>query len=261
MAQGVALPEFLVAAQDYVLNLTLDSVHRLLFLTRHFPVFFVLQTAWVCIILRRFAAQFSWRKSFATAGFMALFGRVLVGFVTHRRPPLFETPMYVVVFVLIWFLMNCSPFDIVHRILSLPPFLLLMQAAYAAIQVRECCHGVDIGLRAYPTSAVGAVIVSIILSSTECFIWLLVAEGVREFSSVVILRNIATACAFFAITQYPELWPPGVPTDRLTVKMLALGGYLAVAFLDQVVFRLRGKGGLDVTLLSLVGLVFRYRGQ
>ena len=254
------LNEVYISAEDFVLDMTIELAHDYLFLTRHFPVFFVLQSIWICVIVRRMAPSFKWFKSYLTSAFMAFLGRVVVALVTGRHAPLFDNPLYVPIFTAIWFLMNCSPFDLCHKIVTFPPFLFLYQFVYALIQVRETCHGVDIGLRAFPRSPVGAFLISAILSSSESFVWLLVGPESRDFGQCATLRNAAVAVSYLMLTQYPDRFEGIVVPEREMLKMIILGVYCGLVLLNNLIFGLRDPRGFDITLLTYLGKVFTYKG-
>jgi hypothetical protein len=247
--------------EDFVLDMTVDLAHDYLFLTVHFPIFFVIQAFWICIVVRRFAVKIPWWHSFLVAAAMSFLGRTLTAFFTNRRPPLLDQPLYLPIFFAIWFLINCSPFDLVFRILNTFPFLFLFQILYALLGVRETCHGVDIGLRAFPLGGTGAVLLSAVLASTESFVWLFFWDEVREFSNRAVLRNLVTGIAYWGLTQYPEYVEDYFEATKENVKIYALLGYLGVLLLDILFFGLRGRKGFDVTLLTYVGMLFRYAGN
>jgi hypothetical protein len=247
-------------AYDFVLDLTFDLAHDYLFLTLHFPIFFLIQSVWICTVVRRCSSNFPWWKSFVISSFMTFLGRVVVAFVTLRRPPLFENPLYIPLFIAIWVLVNCSPFDIVYSLLNFAPVSFVFQYAFALVQVREVSHGVDLGLRAFPAGT-GALLISLVLTSTESFVWLLFSPETREFSNRVVLRNFAAAVAYLVLTEYPELFPEWVDKTKEGVKIWTLGVYALIVFVDLIVFRLRGRNGFDVTFLSYIGLLCRYCGD
>jgi hypothetical protein len=193
---------------------------------------------------------------------MTLLGRVLIAFVTGRRCPVFDNVIYVPAYSAIWFVVNCCPWDVVYSILNSRPVAVLAQFAFALVQVRETCHGVDIGLRAFP-SGTGAILIAVVLSSTESFVWLLFGqEPTREFSNRVILRNLLCAGLYFGLTQFPEKTPPWVDKSKEGVTIWALIGYLGLVLIEMVIFwEIRGRSGIDVTLLSYVGKIFKYTGN
>jgi hypothetical protein len=127
--------------------------------------------------------------------------------------------------------------------------------------VRETVHGVEIGLRAFPKGGTGALLASAVLASSESFAWLLFSAPTREFSNRLVLRNLATAGAYFALTQYPEIWPEWVDRTPEGVKIWAAIAYAAITFLDMIFFRVKGRNGFDVTLLTYIGWVFKYSGD
>ena len=253
-----------LAAEDFVLDMTLDLAHDYLFLTRHFPVFFILQCIWVCVIVRRFEPRFSWQKSYLTGALMTFLGRVLVAIVLRRASPILDNPLYVPIFTGIWFLMNCFPFDLCHKIVTFPLFLFFFPFAYALVQVRETCHGVDIAfgtLGRGRNNPVSAFIVSALLASTESAVWLLIARvEAREFSYRAILKNSAAAIAYIILTTCPEIIGVEIEIEKEMLKMVILGVYCALAFFDQLVFGMRGNRGFDVTLLTYLARVFKYKG-
>lgn len=257
----VSLQQFWESFVSFWMNPTLEAVDEYLFQGRHFPCFFVFEVIWICLIIRRFAPHFEWFKSYLVAGFMSLFGRALAAFVTLRNPPLLEEPLYIPLFTILWFLVNCSPFDLVHKILSSGPILLILQNIYTVIQVREVVHGVDIGFSSFGT-VVGAILLSAMLSSTSSFIWLLFENGTREFSNQMILRNLLVAFFYLQLLHKPSFTIElPFPVTAEYVRMYALIAYLSLGFVNNLVFGLRGRAGIDVTLLSYIGKLLTYCGD
>ena len=233
----------------------------LLFNSKNFPIFFIFQVISICVAVRRFGKKFEWYQSYLIAAFMSLFGRVLTAFITQRNPPLLEEPLYVPVFTILWFLVNCSPRDFFYMILSTSPFAFILELIYALVQVRDCTCGVDIGYKCFPQGAVGAILVSVIMSSTPSFVWLLFESGARQFSNRTILRNLGLATAYFHITHRPEYFGQYINTDKDIVKVYALVLYITISLIDQIVFGWRGRGEIDITLLTYIGILFEYTGN
>ena len=239
---------------------TPEVVDATLFSTGHFPYFFVFEVIWICLIIRRFAPQFEWHKSYLVAGFMSLFGRALAAFVIQRNPPLLEEPLYVPIFSVLWFLMNCSPYDLVHRVLSLAPVVIVLQLAYTVVQVREIVHGVDIGFSQFGTG-VGAILFSAMLSSTASFVWLLFADGTREFSNQMILRNLLVSWLYLQLVHKGVAQYMPFAIDRMSARLCAWGAYVVLAAIDNVLFGLRGRKGADITLLTYIGKLLTFCGD
>lgn len=228
-------------AEDFFLDMTFDLAHDYLFLTRHFPLFFILQTVFICYIIRLHSPRAEPKQSFITSGGMVLLGRILTAYFTHRPPVLFENVFYAPIFILIWLLMNYFPFDLLYKIISFGPFAFALEIFYSLVQVRESCHGVDIGLRAFPASAVGAILLSSVLASTESLIWLMKNHTTRNFSTTMIVRNLLTSTLYFIITNYPELFNEYIPTEREPVKIYILVIYIFIAIMNMLVFGLRSR--------------------
>jgi hypothetical protein len=254
--------ELYIQAEDWFLDLTPELAHDYLFLTVHFPIFFVLHAAWICVVVRRCGSGLESWQSYAVAGLMTLLGRVLVAFVTWRRCPVFDNILYIPLFSLIWLAVNCCPLDVVYSILNSRPIAALAQFGFALVQVRELCHGLDIGLRAFP-SGTGAILIAVMLSSTESFAWLLFGQTpTREFSNQATLRNLLCAMIYFGLTQFPEKIPSWVNATKENVKLWVLAGYLGIVLLEMVIFwDIRGRNGIDLTGLSYFGMIFKYTGN
>lgn len=228
-------------AEDFVLDMTFDLAHDYLFLTRHFPLFFIIQTVYICYIIRLHSSQSKPQTSFITAAGMTLLGRILTAYFTNRPPVLFENVLYAPIFILIWLLINYFPFDLLFKIISFAPFAFILEIFYPLIQVRESCHGVDIGLRAFPASAVGAILLSSILASTESIIWLMKNKRTRNFSTAMVIRNLLTSTIYFIIINYPELFNECIPTDREPVKVYIYAIYAIIALLNNLIFGIRSR--------------------
>jgi hypothetical protein len=193
---------------------------------------------------------------------MTLLGRVITAYVTGRRPPLFMEALYLPCFSGIWVVINCFPFDLVFSyVLNNKLFLWLFQLFFSLIQVRETCHGVDIGLRAFPSAPVGAILVAMCLACTESVVWLWSSEGSRQFSNRIILKNLMSATLYFALTQYPDWFPDWVDTSREFVKMALLGMYLFMTLIDCLIFGICGRNAVDNTVVSYLVYIFSYKGD
>lgn len=255
------LREWYIACEDFVLDMTVDLAHDYLFLTPHFPIFFAIQSLFICICVRHFNNKIQWWKSLIVSYGMEFTGRVLTALVTYRKPPLLENPLYSPCFLLIWLLVNASPFDLVFKIFNSGFMYFVLQILISLIQVRESCHGVDIGLRAFPASIVGSVMTACVLSCTESFVWLIALPGkCRHFSPQVAIRNLCIACAYLGITQYSEYIPSYIDTSREFVKTAILGIVLVIMLLDDVIFGLRGSKGLDCSGLTYATMLFKFQG-
>lgn len=254
--------DYLEKAEHVISNMTLDIAHDYIFLGRHFPFFCVFHIVWICIAVRRHAPRFSPMKSFLTTGCMVFLGRIVTAFVLTRKPLLIDQPLYIVFFLVVWFLVNCSPWDFVHKIITWPPFIVVFQLVYTIIQVRGATHGVDMGLKAFNQCAVGGILTAVILSSSECFVWLLINEPpTREFSGCTFLRNLFIAVSYFCVTEYSEFFSDYIDTSRKSVKLYALTVCLVVCLLNQIFFGLWDRRGIDITFLSYVGKLFSYKGN
>jgi hypothetical protein len=247
--------------EDFVLDMTVELAHDYLFLTVHFPIFFVIHATWVCVVIRRFAPKTPWYKSLVAGASMAFLGRTLVALICNRRAPLLDHPLYIPLFFGIWFLVNCFPFDLIFKILRSYLFVILFQFLYLLIQVRETCHGVDIGVRTFPRGGTGAVFLSAVLASTESFVWLLLWDEVREFSNRAVIKNMVTSILYWGLTQYPELVEDYFEATKENVKIYALAGYAGVLLLDMIFFGPKGRRGIDITGLRYVGMLFGYGGD
>ena len=252
---------FYEQTEDFFLDMTVDLAHDYLFLTPHFPFFFVIQSIFICYIIRHYGQSIKPSESFLTGAFMAFLGRVFTAYFTIRKPPLLENVFYIPVFAVVWFLMNYSPFDLFYKIVGSCPIVFVMQLVYALIQVRETCHGVDIGLRGFPNSAVGAILLSFVLSSTESLVWMVHNIEVSEFSTVVILRNLAAAIFYFVSTNYPEIFPESLQIGKESVKIYILAFYLVIVIVNDILFGLRYRNGLDITFLSYISKICSYSGN
>jgi hypothetical protein len=251
-----------IQTEDWFLDLTFELAHDYLFLTSHFPIFFILHAFWICVVVRRCGDRLKWWESYVVAGLMTLLGRVLIACITGRRCPVFDNVLYIPAYSAIWLVVNCCPFDCVYSVLNSRPIAAIAQFAFALVQVRETCHGVDIGLRAFP-SGTGAILIAVMLSSTESFVWLLFGqEPTREFSNQAVLRNLFCALLYFGLTQYPEKTPSWVESSKEGVKIWALIAYLGLVLIEMVIFwEIRGRKGIDITLLSYVGKALSYTGN
>ena len=235
---------YYIAAEDFVLDMTYDLAHDYMFLTPHYPFFFFFHTFWICYVIRRHAPQMKQHESLITAASITLLSRALTAYFAERPPALFDNIYYFPGFLLIWFVMNYFPFDLIYKIVSFAPVAFVSQFVFALVQVRESCHGIDIGLRAFPASPVGAILLSLILSSTESLVWLLKNPKTREFSTRVIIKNLITAITYFTLVHYHELFDDFIQTGREYVKIYAFGVYSAITLLNMIIYGLRGRGGI-----------------
>ena len=250
-----------IKVEDFVLDMTVELAHDYLFLTPHFPIFFVIQSLFVSLSVRKAFPKMGWWKSLGIGYSMSMAGRILTAFFTNRRPPVFDNPLYTPVFILIWFMVNCSPVDIVNKLFGSKFIYFLLQMAYSLIQVRESCHGVDIGLRSFPSSITGVILIANILCNTEVFVMMLANGKSRFFGSVALVRNFAITVAYFFITQYPEYFKDYIDTSREFIKIAALGITSVITLIDNLVFGANNSKGIDVTLLTYIHRILPYQGS
>ena len=253
--------EYYINLEDFVLDMTFDLAHDYLFLTVHFPIFFIIQSIWICLLVRQFNSKFNWWKSFLLSFTLSALGRILVAFITNRRPPLYENPFYLFFFFLIWFLINCFPFDLIFKIFNNFFIYFLLQLFNNLILIREISHGVDIGLRAFPQSLIGSSFIGLILSSTDIFIWLIFNKEIRQYSMKSLIKNLIFSFSYLFITQFPEYFDEYIDTTREGIKIYSLGIFILMNFIDILIFGLRNEKIIDFSLLTYLIKLFKYYGN
>jgi hypothetical protein len=237
-----------------------EAIYEFLFLYEHFPVLFFIRSTWLCLQVRSFHHKIDWRKSLLLALTLTFVGRTLTAFCARRGPFLDTRSLYIFILIGIWYLVNCSPGDVIFKFLNRDIFWVAFQILHSIIQVRQVCHGADIGLLVLTEGGAGAVLLSAVLASTECVIWIMVTNECRTLSNAVIMRNLVTAIVYCAIAQNPDLARTLGEVGKMDMKLLFAAAYVAIAVLDMAWYGVRGRKGIDVTLLSYLGLCLNYHG-
>jgi hypothetical protein len=240
-------------------NRDFEPLYEFLFLSQHFPVLFVNRSHWVCLQIRHYHPTISWRRSLLLSLAMAFAGRAVVAYCAHRGPFLTYRAPYIAAFIFIWYLVNCSPGDVFFTFLRNDVFWVAFQMFYSVIQVRQICHGADIGLLVLPRGGPGAVLMSALMASTESFLWVIVGEGSRCFSNVVFLRNAVAASLYCAVVQNPDISERLGDIGKVELKLIFAVIYFAIAVGDMARYGIKGRQGTDVTMLSSLHL--RYQGN
>jgi len=207
--------------------------------------FFAIEAVSVCVAVRRHASALGAAQSYFLAAFMSLVGRILVSIVIHSPIPIFKDGFYVCDFTLIWLAVNYLFFDIPYKILNHSIVLVLLPFR-SFVQVRQLCDGCDLAVRFPQISFVGQIFLSSILSSADSFLWLLCCEETRDFSNRVIFRNLIGSILYAEIVSREAL----VTGTAMRLYMLAFYNVLHV--LDMLLFGIRSRQGIDVTLLTYV---------
>ena len=248
-------------SEDFILDMTYDLAHDYLFLSTHFPIFFIIQSLFICLIVRKSEFSKKWWKSLLISWSMTMFGRIFTAIFTGRRPPLLENPIYTPLFLLIWFLINCSPLDLIYKLFNLKIMNFLLQLLNSIIQIRETCHGIDFGLRAFPSSIVGSILLSSILSSSDSFIFLIVKGKSKDFNDKTIYKNLLISIFYLFITQYPEYFQDYLDTTKEYIKINLLFLNLIITFINNLIFGINSNNSIDWTLFSYFGYIFSFKGN
>lgn len=248
--------------EDFFLDMTVDIAHEYLFLKTHFPFFFIIQTLLYCIEIRRKNLMISWKKSLLLGFLVCLSGRMLTGWVTLRDSPLLKTPFYIPMFILIWFFVNGSPMDFIFRFFTTKFMSFISQFLIVLIQVREATHGISIGLRSFPASPFGSVLISFLLIGIEAIFWNIIS-GIksRYFGIENFLKNILIGIVFLIVTQYNEYFNKFIDCSPETIKIEILGVTEFIMLLNCIIFGIDDSRSIDITLLSYLAKLFKYHGS
>jgi uncharacterized protein YqgC (DUF456 family) len=204
-------------------------------------LFFMLEAVSICLVVRRYCGNWNCYQSTLIGAFMALLGRVTVAAILHIRPPLFDCPLYIPIYLVIWVLMNCAPFDVVYRVLNTRFFQILSQFR-SLLQARSVLCGVDLAPSEF--SLVGKVVLGVLLSSQDSVVWLLFAEGTREFWNGVIVRNAAAAGAYAWLSQSQCFVSDTVLHELFWVV------FGVITVVEICVHGVSSRIGIDVTFLT-----------
>ena len=227
----------------------------------YFPTFFSIQCLFICLTIRRHAKKLSWAKSLMFCSLMVHCGRAIAAFICYRPNPLLQNTHYFPTFLVIWFLVNASPFDIVHRVCNFPPTLVLLQVVYAVIQTRQVVNGIELAQLQYPNSLTGIILISVVLSSTESFIFIITHQKSRDFSTAVLSRNIAAAVALVLHKNYSEYFDKIIKFSTGDLQLIILAFNIAIAIMNDIVYGLKSNESVDVTLLTYFIRLFPYFGS
>ena len=236
--------------EDILTDPSVDGFYSLLYTNPHFPWFFVFQAVWICTSVKRHTRT-NWERCLLLCSLMTFGSRSFVAFCMRREIPFLANPSMVWIFLLIWCLVFTSPKDFVWRTLNTKIFSLLLQFANALIESRESVHGIEIILRAFPTSPIGTLFLTAILSSGASFIWMLDHKGIRSFSGATIARNALVSVAYFALTQYPEFFNGKAPSKEI-ISIGSFGLNALCTLLDCIVYGVNGDGSIDITCISYI---------
>ena len=256
--------EYFFKIEDFILDMNVELAHDYLFLTPHFPVFFILQAILYCTEVRR-RKYFSWWKSLIISGLSCFLGRSIVAWILSRDPPLLNNPYYLPIFLMIWFLVNFSPGDFVLRFLSTRFVSFISQILILLIQVREITHGADLGFHYSSNSPFGAILFSFILSSSECLCWNLISSfPSRYFGIETILRNILISIiyTYYNVVIIPDQNPDiTFENNKDTLRMILLCFCGVVLLFNCICFGINGTNSVDFSFLTyLERFFFNYKG-
>lgn len=256
-------------------EIRLRDICYVLFDLPYYPVLFIIHALYLCVLIRRNYRDLKWYKSLLL-GYVATFGgRVLLAMIVHREPPLLAHPFYSLIFIAIWTAINSFIYDLVYVILNSRFISFFLQLFYGIQQVREIFHGVQIGSRAFPHNWSAAIMLGVILSGFDCFVMSIPGKKIREFSGKTLLRIILITIIYQAsrtegpaIESFVNKQLKNINVDYTfemftgnTLRLVLLAVMEIPYFLEMLFFGVRDPRGIDITLVSLFGLIFKYRGS
>lgn len=227
----------------------------------YFPIFFSIQCLFICLAIRRHAKKLSWVKSLIFSMLMVHCGRIIAAFVCYRPNPLLQNTLYFPIFLVIWFLVNASPFDIVHKFFNFHPIFVLLQIIYAVIQTRQIINGIELAELQYPNSLTGITLISVVLSSTESFIFIITHQKSRDFSTAVLSRNMIAASSLVIHKNYSQYFDKIVKLSKGDLQLIILVCNIVIAIVNDIVYGLKSNKSIDVTFLTYFIRLFPYYGS
>jgi hypothetical protein len=208
-------------------------------------------------VIRRHASALSPRDSFLLGFFMTFLGRflaaVLCGGLDQFLYHVHEIPVYSAG----WLLVNCAPSDLLYRVLDLPYSIFISRLLYCIIEIRGICQGVDIG-RSVFGSATGSVLLAVLLSSSESFIWLIFWPETRMLSDRVVRRNFAIGLAYLVVRRF--LVDDSSQIQEFAFRMAALSLVVVILIADAIIYGVGQRKGIDVTLVDYLATRRWYSG-
>ena len=232
-----------------------------IFKIEYFPVFFIIQCFFICLSIRRHATRLPWFKSLMFTGFMFLTGRVITAFVCFKPNPFLQNPFYLPCFLLVWFLVNASPYDIVYKICEFPPVFFILQILYCIIQTRQVVSGISIGESQYPDSPPSIVLISVILSSAESFIFIITNQKSRDFSTAVLSRNLLAASSIVIHKHFHEYLDKICKITNMQLQLIILIINILIAIANDIIYGLKDNNSIDVTFLTYLIRLCPYYGH
>lgn len=244
---------------DFILDMNFELAHDYIFMPPHYPLFFICQALFTCILIKKTQPKINWLRSFLVGYSICMLGRNIVGVISGMELPILQVPLYSFSYSLIWLLINMFPLDLFYLIMKSFVFYIPLQVMMALIAVRESTHGVDVGFRVFPASIAGAMGTSFVLCCTECLIWCHFFQPVREFSPFAILRNMLNAGIYILFTQYTELL--NITITKEEVKIYAALTFIGLTLLDDILFGLSNRNGLGTFVTKLLSLIPYHGGD
>ena len=231
------------------------------FKIEYFPFFFIIQCLYICLTIRRHATKLPWHKSLMFTAFMVHSGRVITAFVCYRSNPFIENPFYFPSFLMIWFLINASPFDIVYKICNFSPAFTLLQLLYCIIQTRQIVNGISIGMNQYPESPPGIVLISLVLSSAESFFFIITNQKSRDFSTAVLSRNLLASSSIVLHQHFHSYSDKIIPISNYQLQLIILVINVIIAVANDIIYGLKSNDSIDITFLTYFIRLFPYYGS
>jgi hypothetical protein len=225
-----------------------------LFRLPYFPFYFTVHCAILCAVIRRHATSLLPSHSFLLGFFMAFLGRFLCAVLCGGLDRFLDHVLEIPIYALTWLLLNCSPSDLLYRFLNKPYSIFVSRLLYCVIEIRGVCQGVDTGRSAFG-SATGSVLLAVLLSSSESFIWLLFWPETRMLADRVVRRNFAIGLVYLVVCKKWEL-----QVGQLVFKMCALSFVIVVLIADAAVYGVGQGRGIDVTLMEYLAPFLTYSG-
>lgn len=217
--------------------------------------FFIFRVIYTCIVFRNHVPRTPWFKSLLFTFFMIFIGQEIVAFICFTNSPLIENIIYCPMFLIIWFAINCSPYDFVFRILNLDFLYSIMHIFYSVIQVHHIYQGIKIGHLKYGEDVIGLSLISTIFSSSESFVFIITMYESRNFSSNTFLRNFVFSILLSIHSVYHFF---EYSLEECSIAILIV--YLILSIINNIAYGSRSDLSIDITCISYIFSLFTYHG-
>jgi len=188
-----------------------NSIAQFIIASPVFPYLFVAHAIYVATKVRPLLQNQYWFFSLVVTAISTVAGGTIASYMVCEIPPWMRSNQSIPIIIAIWYLVNHSPGDVFHTIITTTPFQLVLVVLENINRSRSIIHGVELGVKHAPSAFIAPILLGTIsgMGTTLVTNFLVkITDDVQapsEFSKPTFSSKSAfILCTFYYIVTDPQ---------------------------------------------------------